>query len=173
MNLTDRIFNRSELPENSLSMGGALGLWDIAANKIARFPLYVIFLKQAADRDLQNSLSSTISSIQRQITAIQKLFKEKGFKHPMAADLDKKLKDKSPFVISGLILNDEEISNAEKGIIRGILGLETEALRNATIPEERDLIYDMLKVDNDLYISLLNLQKKKNWIVMPPDVLPN
>lgn len=173
MNLTNMIFNRSELPENSLSMGGALGLWDIAANKIARFPLYVIFLKQAGDKDLQNSLSSTISSVQRQIAAIQKLFKEKGFKYPMAENLDRKLKDKSPFVVSSLILNDEEISNAEKEIVRGILGLETEALRNATVPEERDLIYEMLKDDNDIYISLLNLQKKKNWIVVPPDVLPS
>lgn len=173
MNLTNVLFDKNDLPKNSLSMGSVLGLWEIATNKLARFPVYVVFFKQANDKDLQKYLSSTMSKVQKEIEGIQKIFHDKGFEYPSAPNLEKKLKDESAFVISASILNDEEISNAAKEIIRGILGLETEALRNATVPELRNFIYEMLQDDNNLYISLINLQKEKNWIAYPPALLPH
>lgn len=172
MNLTNILFDKSVLPEYSLSMGGALGLWDIAANKIARFPIYVIFSKQVKDKDLQKFINTTMNTIQKEIAKIQKVFKEKGFDYPSEPNWERKLKDESPFVISAAILNDEEISNALIEIIRGILGLETEALRNSTDPEVRDLIYELLKGDNEIFSSLLKLQEEKNWISLPPIILP-
>jgi hypothetical protein len=172
MNLTNILFDKSGLPENSLSMGGALGLWNIAANKIARLPIYIIFLKQAKDKDLQKFINTTMSIVQKEIANIQKVFKEKGFDYPSEPNWKKKLKDESTFVISASILNDEEISNALKEIIRGILGLETESLRNSTSPEIRDLVYDLLKDDNEIFSLLLKLQKEKNWISLTPTILP-
>lgn len=172
MNLTNILFDKSGLTEHSLSMGGALGLWDIAANKIARIPIYIIFLKQVQDKDLQRFINATINIVQKEIAKIQKVFKEKGFDYPSEPNWERKLKDESPFVISASILNDEEISNALKEIIRGILGLETEALRNSTVPEIRDLVYELLKDDNEVFSSLLRLQKEKNWISLTPVILP-
>ncbi len=172
MNLTNILFDKSGLPEHSLSTGGALGLWDIASNKIARIPIYIIFLKQVKDKDLHKFINSTINIVQKEIAKIQKVFKEKGFAYPSEPNWERKLKDKSPFIVSSSILNDEEISNALKEIIRGILGLETEALRNSTNPEIRDLIYELLKDDNEIFSSLLKLQKEKNWISSVPAVLP-
>lgn len=172
MNITNILFDKSGLPEHSLSAGGALGLWNIAANKIARLPIYIIFLKQAKDKDLKKFINATISKVQKEIADIQKVFKGAGFNYPSEPNWEKKLMDESAFIISASILNDEEISNALKEIIRGILGLETEALRNSTIPEVRDLIYEMLKNDNEIYSSVLKLQKDKNWIFSPPTILP-
>jgi|GEM_PF-1477762 len=172
MNLTNILFDKSRLPEHSLSMGGTLGLWDIAANKIARLPIYTIFLKQAKDKDLHKFISTTMNTVQREIAKIQKVFKDKGFDYPSEPNWERKLKDESPFVISSSILNDEEIANAIKEIIRGILGLETEALRNSTDPEVRDLVYELLKDDNGIFSALLKLQKEKNWISLTPTILP-
>jgi len=171
MNLTNILFDKNGLPEYSLSMGGALGLWDIAANKIARIPIYIIFLKQVKDKDLQKLINATINLVQKEISKIQKVFKEKGFDYPSEPNWERKLKDESPFAISASILNDEEISNALKEIIRGILGLETEALRNSTVPEIRDLIYELLKNDNEVFGLLLKLQKEKSWISSVPSIL--
>lgn len=172
MNLTNIFFDKSGLPEYSLSAGGALGLWNIASNKISRLPIYIIFLKQAKDKDLQKFINSTISTVQREIASIQKVFKEAGFNYPSEPNWEKKLMDESAFVISDAILNDEEISNALKEIIRGILGLETESLRNATAPEVRDLIYKLLKDDNEIYSLVLKLQKEKKWISLAPAIMP-
>ena len=77
MNLTNILLDKSGLPEHSLSMGGALGLWDLTRNKIAKLPLYIILLKQAKDKDLQKFLNTRISKIQKHIATTQKLFKEK------------------------------------------------------------------------------------------------
>lgn len=167
MNLMNIMLDKSDLPAHSLSMGGALGLWDVARNKIVTLPIYVIYLKQVKDKDLQKLVNSRISTVRSQISKIQNLFKEHDFEGPTEPNWEKKLNNE-PFVLSGSILDDEEIAMGMKELIRSVIGLETEALRNATIPEVRNLIFSLMKEGNGDYSSIIKLQKEKGWTDNPP-----
>lgn len=49
------MLDKGGLPENSLSMRGTLGLWDIARNKIIFLPIDLIYSKQATDKELKKT----------------------------------------------------------------------------------------------------------------------
>jgi hypothetical protein len=55
--------------------------------------------------------------------------------------------------------------------IRSVLGLETEALRNMTIPETRKLIFELMKEGNSDYGKIIELQKEKKWTDNPPTII--
>jgi hypothetical protein len=170
MNLMNIMLDKSDLPAHSLSMGGALGLWDICKNKIVTLPVYVIYLKQAKDKDLIKFIDSRINTVRRQIGKVQKLFKDSDFEAPREPNWEKKLNNDA-FVISRSILDDEEIAMGMKEHIRSVLSLETEALRNATIPEARDLIFSLLNEGQDDYTRIIKLKKEKKWTDDPPTLI--
>ncbi len=171
MNLINLLFDKSHLPENSLTLGGAFGLWDIARNKITSIPIYIILLKQSNDKDLKKHLNTRINTVCKQIETIRKLFMDKGFEPPEATNLESKINDQSTFTVSNVILGDKDIAASLGEHLRAVLNLETEALRNTTIPEVRNLIYDILKADNKVYGAFVKLQKEKNWLDSPPTLL--
>lgn len=161
------MLDKNDLPADSLTMGGALGLWDIARNKIVTLPVYVIYLKQAKDKELVKYVSNRIGTVRKQIGRIQQLFKEHGFDAPTEPNWDKKMNNDA-FVLSGSILDDEEIAMGIKEHLRSVLGLETEALRNSTIPEVRNLIFDLMKQGNSDYSKIIKIQKERKWMDNPP-----
>ena len=96
---------------------------------------------------------------------------DKGFKPPEATNLEGRINDQSEFVVSGTILADKDIAASLREHLRAVLSLETEALRNSTVPEVRNLIYDILKADNKVYGAFVKMQKEKNWLDSPPSLL--
>lgn len=164
MNIVNMMFDNSGLPEHSLSMGGTLGLWNIANNKIIHLPAYIIYLRISKDDDLKKFLSARINTVRKQIGTVQGLFKDKDFDVPREQHWDMKLKEESPVIIPDTILDDEEIAMLMRENLRAALNIGAEALRDATIPEARSTIYDILKKDNKYYAELTELQNRKNWV---------
>lgn len=170
MNLINIMLDKSDIPKNGLSMGGALGLWDITRNKIVTLPIYIIYSKQAKDKDLLKLINERINTVRKQIDRLQQLFKEHDFEAPTEPNWEKKLNNDT-FILSGSILDDEEIAMGLKEHIRSVIGLETEALRNSTIPEVRNLVFSLLKEGNHDYGSIIKLQKDKKWSDAPPTLI--
>ncbi|HZK55644.1 MAG TPA: DUF3231 family protein [Desulfosporosinus sp.] len=172
MNLTS-IFTSKE-DAISLNLGSTLGLWDVCRNKLILQSTLIIFQKQAQDKDLKNMLQKKIDSIlNKNIDKIQKLLKEKGFIIPSEPNWQKKQSDRSPFIISDSILNDEEIAMSLRELTRMTLTIETEALRNAVDLEARELLRDIFDGDNNFYDEVIKLQTDNNWIDFPPYLLPH
>lgn len=170
MNLWNMMLDKSDLPENSLGLGGALGLWEVTNNKIVTLPVYIIYSKQAKDKDLLKFINNRIDTVRKQITKIQYFFKEYNFEAPTEPNWEKKLNNDA-FVISGSILDDEEIALGMKEHIKSVLSIETEALRNATMPEARNLVFSLMKDGSKDYGLLLKLMKEKKWSNNPPTLI--
>jgi Protein of unknown function (DUF3231) len=170
MNLMNIMLDKSDLPPKSLILSAVDGIWAIASNKIITLPTYIIYSKQAKDKDLLKLVNSRINTVRKQISRIQQFLKDYGFEGPREPNWEKKLNNE-PFVLSTSILDDEEIAMGMKEHIRSVLGLETEALRNMTIPETRKLIFELMKEGNSDYGKIIELQKEKKWTDNPPTVI--
>ncbi|MGE5415347.1 MAG: DUF3231 family protein [Acidobacteriota bacterium] len=168
MNLMNIMLDSSQVPAHSIVAGGALGLWDTARHKIIFLPIYVVYSKQAQDKDLIKFFESRINTVQKHVNKIQEFFDSKDFDFPKEPNITRKLNNDDAFVVPRAILDDEEIAIAMREHLRAAISLETEALRNAVSPEGRDLIYSILKEDNDFYSDIIKLQKTKNWTDFPP-----
>lgn len=166
------ILTSSNEQTNNLALGSALGLWDIARNKIINEISNIILYKQAKDKDLKKILHARTHTVMpEQVERIQKFFKSKGFAFPQEPKLEMKLKDESSFNISSTILDDEEIAFSLRERYRAVLSLETEAMRNATEADARKLIYDIYTEDNRFYSDVIKLQKEKKWTDFPPTLI--
>jgi hypothetical protein len=170
MNLINIMQDKSDIPPKTLVLGAVYGTWDIARNKIVTLPIYIIYSKQAKDKELLKLINLRINILRKQIGKIQQLFKEKDFEPPIEPNWEKKLNNDN-FVLSGSILDDEEIAMGIKEHIRSVLSLETEALRNATMPEVRNLIFNLMNEGIDDYSSIIKLQEEKKWTANPPTLI--
>jgi len=172
MNLTS-IFSSKE-DAISLNLGSVVGLWDVCRNILILQSTLIIFQKQAQHKDLKNMLHKKIDSIlTNNVDKIQKLLIEKGFNIPTEPTWQKKQNDKTPFIISDSILNDEDIAMSLRELTRMTLTIETEALRNAVDTEARRLLRNIFEEDNDFYDEVIKLQIDNNWTDFPPYLLPH
>lgn len=167
MNLINIMLDKSGMPPNGICMGCLLGLWNIINNKIITLPEYIIYSKQAKDKELLGFINARINTVKKQIGSIQQFMKERNFEVPKEPNWDKKMNNE-PFMLSSSILDDEEIAMGMKEHLKAVLGLETEALRNTTIPEGRKLIFSIIKTGQADYSSLIKLMREKNWMDTPP-----
>lgn len=173
MDFVHAIFNKNE-NDNNLSLGDMLGLWDVARNKIIGLSTLSIYYRQAKDKELKDLVKNGIDFIlARHINKIQKVLKSKGYDFPAEQNWERKTKDDSPFVISDLIIDDEEIVMSLREIIRLTLTLEAEAIRNASDEDIKDLLVKILDDDNRAYSAVLALQRKNDWKDFPPAILPH
>ena len=170
MNLINMMLDKSEIPEKSIGLGGAVGLWEITNNKIVTLPVYIIYSKQAKDKELLKLINSRINTVRKQIGKLQQFFKEHDFEAPVEHNWKKKLNNET-FAISGSILDYEEIAMGMKEHIKAVIGLETEALRNSIMPESRNLIFSLMKEGDDDFSSFIKLMKDKKWTNNPPTLI--
>ena len=172
MDLTSIIPNYTLKSEN-LGLGSSLGLWDLLRSKIIMQTTLLIYLKQVKDKDLQKFLHKTVNKInEKQISNMQNLLTEKGYKTPKGADFEEKQKKEHRFAVSKLILSDKEIALSLGELYRLTLSLETETLGIATDLDSRNILYDIFKEDNEEYAKVLKLQQEKTWTDFPPYILP-
>ena len=157
----------------NLNLGDINGLWDVARNKIIGLSTLSIYYRQAKDKELKDLLEDGINLIlSKHVDKIQKALKAKGYGFPMEQNWESKLNDKSAFVISSSIIDDEEIAMSIREIIRLTLSLEAEAIRSTTDEDIKDLLKKILDDDNQALSAVLAIQRKKNWIDFPPALLP-
>ncbi len=172
MGFVHAVFNKNADSDN-LSLGDMLGLWNVARNKIIGLSTLSIYYRQAKDRELKDLVKNGIDFIlSRHINRIQKVLKSKGYDFPTEQNWERKVKDDSPFVISSVIIDDEEIIMSLREIIRLTLSLEAEAIRSSSDEDIKDVLVNILDDDNKVYSAVLALQRKKNWKDFPPDLLP-
>lgn len=159
--------------EDILHMGDVLSLYDICRNKIIGYSTLVIYYRQAQDKELKALIKFGMDNIVfKHIDKIQKKLVDRGFNFPSKQNWKNKLDESLDFFISSSIIDDEEISHSLRELIRLTMTLETEAVRNATKKDLRDLIFDILEDDNRAYSMVTQLQIIKNWTDFPPTVLP-
>jgi len=146
MNLIDLATNTIDQLSRSepIHLGTANGLYDIFRNKKVRYLSMVIYWRQAEDVDLKRFIKSVLQDSLDHIRRIEALAKKYKLYTWPSVDLEKALNDESPFSISRSLLDDKEISNIMREVHRLSLTIEAEALRNATEPDVRKAIYDLI-----------------------------
>ncbi len=158
---------------NYLHMGDVISLWEVARNKIIGLSVLSIFYRQAKDKELKDLIKNGVDfSTTRHISKIQKILKDRGYNCPSEQNWERKFDEKTAFVIPDTMLDDEDIAMSMREIVRLVLTLEAESIRNATDENIIDLMSNILDDDNMGYNAILALQRKKNWQDFPPTLLP-
>jgi uncharacterized protein YbaP (TraB family) len=173
MEFVHAVFNKNTKADN-LGLGDMLSLWDVARNKIIGLSTLSIYYRQAKDAELKDLVKNGIDFVlAKHVNKIQKVLKGMGYEFPTEQNWKRKLNDDSPFVLSSLIIDDEEIAMSLREIIRLTLSLEAEAIRNTSDEDIKNLLVNMLDDDNTAYSAVLALQRKRNWKDFPPALLPH
>lgn len=153
-----------------LNWGETLGLWDIGRFKITGLTITEIFLAQAKDSELKNSLNLGIEMlIIPHIEKIQKLLHKEGLEVP-AVPQRKNLDVVGKGIEPNTLIEDDEIANDIREIYRLGLTLDMRALSGAIRDDVRELIWDILSDDYKGFDAMIKLHSKKNWLIPPPTV---
>jgi len=167
--VADSLFKPEEM-----DVATVLALYRIMRNKWVRFPCTIIYSRQAIDKDLKHFLESSIKDSLDHIHKISTMLKKHGIIAPPLAELERDLKDDSPFSISYSLMNDKKVSGIMREFLDLSLTVEAQALRNAIHPDARTLIYSILRKDSDEHGKLIHLKEAKGWTEydLPPYVGP-
>jgi hypothetical protein len=166
MGITEIITGHSQ---EKMHWGDGLGLYDIGRNKIIGLATLAIFYQQANDKELKNLIKYGVEKLViPHIEKIQKTLKEEGLEYPNEPAIKEKLNLDVPNLKPNTLIGDDEISISLRELTRLTLTLETEALRNATRKDVRELLINIFEDDDDAYTEIIKLQKAKNWSDMPP-----
>lgn len=163
--------NKSQAP-SGLNMGDFMAIWDVARNKIIGISTMSIYYRQAKDKDLKLLIKRGVyQNINKHVNSIQEVLKNRGFDPPKEPNWESKFADDTHFTIPQAMLDDEEIAVSLREIIKLTLTLETEALRNSTDVDIRNLLTGILADDSNGFDMVLQLQIDKKWTDFPPIAL--
>lgn len=158
--------------EDRLNWGEYSGLWSIAVDKLNKLNLYEIYLSQAHDVDLKDTLESAMKkTIIPHIKKINNLLHEEEVEIPSLigrTTLDLIGRDTGNLNF----IKDYEIALNMKEHLRTVLLLDFETLMDSVRDDAMDLAWDIFNEDIQGYRNLIDLNKKKNWTVFPPGVVP-
>lgn len=168
MDLTGIFTNHQ--PKDKMNWGEALGLWDIGRFKVIGITISDIFLAQAKDVDLKNSLNLGIEMlIIPHIEKIQSFMHKEGLEVPAVPprkNLDIIGKQTEP----NTYIQDDEIANTIREIYKFGLSLDMRGLSESSRDDVREFIWGILSDDYKGYDAMVKLHRKKNWLVPPPTV---
>jgi len=157
-------------PTDKIHWGSASGLWDIARFKITGLTITEIFLAQAKDQDLKDSLSGGVEMlIVPHIEKIQKFLHQYGLEVPTVPQR-KNLDIVGKQIEPNTYIQDDEIANSIREIYRFGLELDMRGLMSSTRDDVRSLIWDILTDDYKGFDEMIKLHRKKNWLIPPPTV---
>lgn len=172
MDLTSLFLTGKDNQQKYFQLGGTLGLYDVSRNKITMAPIMIIFHAVTADSELKKLIHHNIVNDLNHVSDIKKLLQKHGYGYPEEPDWDKIFKDSSSAIIPSTILNDKRIAMTIREFMRASITVTSEALRNATNPTARDLIYKIFKEESKRYDDIISIQQKNHWTDFPPTVLP-
>ncbi|HBV95964.1 MAG: hypothetical protein JL50_04935 [Peptococcaceae bacterium BICA1-7] len=157
-------------PKEKLTWGEASGLWDISRFKIIGLTISEIYLAQAKDAELKNSLNIGIEMlIKPHIKKIQEFLHKEGLEEP-AIPQRKNINMIEKQITPNSIIEDDEIANEIREVFRYGLVLDTRGLVGCIRDDIRKLVFDIFSDDFKGYEAMIMLHRKKNWLVMTPTV---
>ncbi len=166
MNINNVITNNNQ---EKMHWGDGLGLWDVARNKIIGLATLAIYYSQAQDADLKKLIEDGVNNIVLpHIKQVQNKLQAEGFNIPNEPELSRKLYDQPASAAPNTMIKDDEIAMSLRELSRLTMSLETEALRNATRPDIREMLHNIFEADNKAYGKVVKLQKDKGWVDIPP-----
>lgn len=160
----------SEQMTEKIDWGGALALWDICRFKVIGMTISEIFIAQAKDIDLKNSLNTGVEMlIIPHIEKIQKYLHKEGLEVPSVPQR-KNLDVVGKQIEPNTLLQDDEIANTIREIYRYGLVLDMRGITFSLNDDVRELIGDILNYDLKGFDAMIKLHRKKNWLIPPPTV---
>lgn len=170
MNLNDLSNLFSNRPPDKLNWGEALGLWSICNFKIIGLTIIEIFMAQAKDPELKQSLSAGLELlIVPHIEKIQQFLHKEGLEVPAVPqrkNLDIVGKEMEP----NTMIEDDEIANTLREIFRLGLILDMQSLSFAVRDDVSQLLWNIVSEDYKGFRTVLKIYTGKNWTVHPATV---
>ena len=152
---------------NKMNWGEAIGLWDIARFKITGLTISEIFIAQANDTELKDSLNTGIEMlIIPHIEKIQRFMHKEGLQVPSVPQR-KNLDIIGKKIEPNTIIEDDEIANNIREIYRFGLSLDLRGLAGSMRDDVRKLIHSILNDDINGFDAMIKLHRKKNWLIPP------
>lgn len=157
----------SAQPTDKMHWGDALGLWNICRFKVIGMTMTEIFLAQAKDADLKNSLNTGIEMlIIPHIEKIQKFMHKEGLEAPTVPQR-KNLDITGKKIEPNSLIEDDEIANNIREIYRFGLILDMRGLSDASRDDVRDIAWEILSEDYRGFDAMIKMHRKKNWLILP------
>ncbi|MFX4261538.1 DUF3231 family protein [Pelotomaculum propionicicum] len=155
-----------------LNWGEACGLWSIARDKLIKLNLYEIYLSQVVDAELKKALESAAKkTVIPHIKKINLMLHEEEFEIPSMfgrTSLDLNVRDTGDLYF----LKDYDIAVNMREHLRTVLFLDFEAIMDSVRSDAMDLLWDIFSEDLQGLRDIIEIQKKKNWLLSPPAVGP-
>lgn len=143
--------------EEKIHWGSAYSLWEVCRHKVIGLPILDLLLKEVQDPQLKLAIEMGIeSNVIPHIEKIQKFMKEHNLAYP-------------PTPPRGSI-DDEQIGRAIKEILRLGLNHEIHAFMSTSRNNERDLFWSILSDDRKDFDKIIDLNRKKGWLLNPPNL---
>jgi hypothetical protein len=160
MDIKDVINTFTNQPDEKIHWGSAYSLWEVCRHKVIGLPVLELLLSYVQDPELKILLKAGIElNAIPHIEKLQKFMKEHSLTYP-------------PFQARNAI-DDEQIGRALIEILRHSLNHEIHAFMSITRDNERDLFWGILSEDKKEFDKIIDLNRKKGWMLNPPNLITN
>lgn len=150
----------ADLPEEKIHWGSAYSAWEVCRHKVIGIPVLDLLVSQVRDPELKRLIQEGT-----ELNAIPHAKELQNFLHEH--DLT------YPPLPARNAIDDEQIARALKEIIRLALNHEVHAFMSTTRDSERDLFWSILSDDRKSFDAIINLSRKKGWLLNPPNLITN
>lgn len=160
MDIKDVINTITGQSEEKIHWGSAYSLWEVCRHKVIGLPVLDMLLSHVQDSELKVLIEAGI-----EMNAI-----------PHVEKLQKFMKDHDltyPPLPSRNAIDDQQIGRAIKEILRLSLNHEIHAFMSTTRDNERDLFWDIMSDDRKAFDKIIDLNRKKGWLLNPPNLTKN
>jgi hypothetical protein len=163
MNIKDIVNSFNEITGHEvddLHWGSAYSLWEVCRHKVIGIPVLDLFIDHVDDSELKRLIQEGI-----ELNAI-----------PHVEKLQRFLKDHDltyPPLPARRAIDDQQIGRAIKEILRLSLNHEMHAFMSTTRDNERDLFWNMMDDDKKAFDRIIDLDRKKGWLLNPPNLTKN
>lgn len=146
--------------EEQVHWGSAYSLWEVSRFKVTGLPVLDLFIDHVKDQDLKRLIQAGIEmDAIPHIEEIQQFMKQHNLTYPPLP--------------ARKAIDDQQIARAMLEILRLGLTHEVHAFMSTTRDNERDLFWNILTDDRKAYDKVVDLNRKKGWLMNPPNLPTN
>ena len=146
--------------EEKIHWGSAYSLWEVCRNKVIGLPVLELLLSNVKDSELKLLIKAGIEmNAVPAIEKIQEFLKDHKLTYPPMPPRN--------------AIDDEQIGRAITEILRLSLTHEIHALMSTSRNGERDLFWNMMSEDKKAFDKIIDLDRKKGWLLNPPNLISN
>lgn len=153
-----------------LTWGEATVLWNLCRYKVVGLPLLDMFIYMVKDLELKLIIEYGINNnLLPHTRKIQDFFQKEGLTAP-SVQPRKNLQNSLGHIEPNVLIIDELIARSMREMLRFGVELSARGLHEVTRNDVQELIWHILTDDRQALNRLVELKKKKNWILIPPSV---